>query len=338
MLDSLLNRLPVEDAAAAALEFEPVPRMLGDHSLYRRMTLTPASCGHNSLFLAQVADWTWGTVSETCGTEMYREKNGNGMPTYLSFYYLRILGGPAMQMHQLTFGDVIDVVTTAYNFGSESILTLHRVARASPGGAPPRAVSAYELYERRDESCLYVESLNRWITRSRPGNEALVKSSPAGIVTSHLPVLPERHSPRLVYDVARRSGTFHDVASPEYEPVVDEYTVDYTIDAARDLNGVGLVFFASFASIVDSSLLKLWKHLGRDVDSFVNRVVRDRQICYAANVEVDTPVRLTLRSWRRRDDPREEIFNIVMRDPARDRLVLVCTLNIRSEHSSHASA
>jgi probable biosynthetic protein (TIGR04098 family) len=293
-------------------------------------------CGHNSLFLAQVADWTWSTVSTTCGTDMYREKNGSGMPTYLSFFYLRIAAGPAIQMHHLTFGDVIDVVTTAYNFGSESILTLHRVSRASENGAPPRPVDPFEFYERRDDRSLYVESLNRWITRSRPGNEALVKSSPEGIAVSHLPVLPDRYSPRLVYDVARKAETFHDVSSPDYEPVVEEYSLDYTIDAARDLNGVGLVFFASFASIIDSALLKLWKHLGRDVPSFVGRVVRDRRICYAANVEVDTTVRLTFRSWRRRDDPSEEVFNVVMRDAARDRLVLVSTLHIASEGPSHA--
>jgi len=141
----------------------------------------------------------------------------------------------------------------------------------------------------------------------------------------------------LAYDLARRTGTFHDLNSPDYEPVVEEFVLDYTIDAARDLNGVRLVFFASFASIIDSSLLKLWKHLGRDVESFLNRVVRDRQICYTANAENDSNLRLTFRSWRRRDDPREEIFNVVIREPARDRLVLVSTLHIRSEQPSHAN-
>ncbi|HKO54662.1 MAG TPA: LnmK family bifunctional acyltransferase/decarboxylase [Thermoanaerobaculia bacterium] len=315
----------------------PSAQLLDGHSLYRRVTLTPSMCGHNCLFLAQVADWTWETVSTTCGTDMYREKNGGGLPTYLSFFYLRVCATPALQMHQFTFGDVIDVVTTAYNFGTESMLTLHRVGRASQNGAPPRAVDPFEFYERRDDGCLYVESLNRWITRSRPAsNESLVKSSPEGIAIRHLPVLPDRYSPRLSYDVARKAETFHDVASLDYEPLVEEYVVDYPIDAARDLNGVGLVFFASFNSMIDSSLLKLWKHLGRDVPSFLNRVVRDRRICYTANAEIDSTLRVTLRSWRRRDDPRQEIFNVVMRDPARDRLVLVSTLQIQSE-GRHAS-
>lgn len=313
----------------------PAAQLLGGHSLHRRVMLTPSMCGHNSLFLAQVADWTWETVSTVCGTDMYAEKNGEGLPTYLSFFYLRTSAGPGMQMHQFTFGDVIDVVTTAFNFGTESMLTLHRIERAAEDGAPPRPVDPVEFYERREDGVLHIESLNRWITRSRPAsNEALVRSSPAGIATSHLPVLPERYSPRLAYDLARKTTTFHDVASPDWEPVVEEHVLDYTIDGARDLNGVGLVFFAAFGSIIDSSLLRLWRHLGRDVPSFLARVVRDRRICYTANTEIDSALRITLRSWRRRDDPREEIFNVVMRESAGGRLVLVSTLQIRSD-SSH---
>lgn len=311
-----------------------VPELLGGHSLYRRQTLSPSMCGHNSLFVAQLADWTWETVSTACGTDMYLEKNAGGSPTYLSFFYLRMLAGPAAQMHNFTFGDVIDVTTTAYNFGTESMLTLHRVERAPRYGVAPRAVDPVEFYERRDPNALYIESLNRWITRSKPAsNEALVKSSPAGILTSHLPVLPDRYSPRLSYDVARKAGSFHDAASPDYELVVDDYTIDYTIDAARDLNGVRLVFFASFASIVESGLLKLWKHLGRGVQSFLDRVVLDRRICYVANAEIESPLQLTFKVWRRIDDPREEIVNVVIRDAARDRLVLVSTLKLQSEPS-----
>src|SRR6266576_2927135 len=250
----------------------PAPQLLGGDTVYRRVTITPSMCGHNSLFVAQLADWTWETVSTTCGTDMYNEKNESGLATYHAFFYLRMLAGPTVQMHKFTFGDVIDVVTTAFNFGTESLLTLLRIERVLHYSARPHPVDPFELHERRDDRCLYVESVNRWITRSRPeSNEALVKSSPKGIATSHLPVLPDRYSPRLAYDLARRTGSFHDLNSPDYEPVVEEFVVDYTIDAARDLNGVRLVFFASFVSIIDSGLLKLWKHLGRNVESFLNR-------------------------------------------------------------------
>lgn len=314
-----------------------MPQLLDGHSLYRRVMVTPSMCGHNCLFLANVGDWTWDAISTMCHTDVFREKNEAGQPVYPSAFYLRVCAGPAIQMHHFTFGDIVDVVTTVFNFGTESMLVLHRIGRAPQDGAPPSKGDPLEFYERRDDDCLYLEFVNRWIARSRStSNEQLVKSSPERVATKHLPVLPDRYSPRRSYDIARRVETFHDVASPDYEPVVEEYSVDYTIDAARDLNGVGLVFFASFNSIIDSGLLKLWRHLGRDVPSFVNRVVRDRQLCLTSNAEIDSTLQLTFRSWRRRDDPREEVFNVVVRDPARGCVVLVSTLQIQSEAINRA--
>jgi len=314
------------------------PQLLDGNSLYRRVMITPSACGHNCLFLAHLGDWTWEAISTMSHTDIFREKNEDGDPVYPSAFYLRVCGSPAIQMHHFTFGDVIDVVTSVFNFGSQSLLVLHRVERAPEDGAPPRPVDPSEFHERRDENRLYVQLVNRWIARSRKtSNEELFKSAPERFATRHLPVLPDRYSPRLSYDLARRAETFHDVASPDYEPVVEEFAVDYTIDAARDLNGVGLVYFASFQSIVDSALLKLWRHLGRDVHSFINRVVRDRQAVILSNAEIDSDLRLILRSWRRRDDPRQEVFNVVIRHPARDRAVVVSTLQIQSEAPIHAS-
>jgi hypothetical protein len=77
--------------------------------------------------------------------------------------------------------------------------------------------------------------------------------------------------------------------------------------------------------------------MGRDVPTFLSRVVSDRRICYTANADIDSTLRITFRVWRRRDDPRQEVFNVVMRDSARDRLVLVSTMNIQSESTRHAS-
>jgi len=319
-------------------DVRPAPLLIGGDSLHRRVMLTPSMCGHNCLFLAQIADWTWQTVSTTCGTAIYRETNDQGLPAYLSFYYLRTCGSASIQSRQLTFGDELDVVTTAFNFGTESMLTLHRITRLGDAGPSVEPVTLDEFHEHRRPNCLYVEALNRWVTRSRPtSNDALVRSSPTGIVTAHLPAVPDRYSPRGTYDRARRLGTFH---NPEeaYETIVDDFTVDYTIDAARDLNGVGLVFFAAFAVIVDSALLKLWTRLGRDVTSFMTRIVRDQRICYTANAENDSRLRLTLCLWRRRNEPRDEVFNVLVHDIDRDCRVLVTTLWMQSPEESHRAS
>src|ERR1041385_1937666 len=159
------------------------PALIDGHSLHRRVMLWSSMCGHNSLFLAQMADWTWQTISVTCGTNLYRETNDHGLPAYLSFFYLRICGSPSIQPRQFTFGDELDVVTSAFNFGTESMLTLHRITRLRDAGPSVEPVTLDEFHEHRRQDCLYIQSLNRWVTRSSPtSNDALVRSSPTGIV------------------------------------------------------------------------------------------------------------------------------------------------------------
>jgi len=60
-------------------------------------------------------------------------------------------------------------------------------------------------------------------------------------------------------------------------------------------------------SIIDGALLKLWKHLGRSAQSFLNRVVLDHKLCYLGNADIDSVLRITLRSWRKVGDPGHEV-------------------------------
>jgi probable biosynthetic protein (TIGR04098 family) len=170
-----------------------------------------------------------------------------------------------------------------------------------------------------------VENFNRWISRGRPGsNVGLVTSAPVDFRHEHLPELPGRYSPRLVYGRARATGTFHH--EPGWHRHTEAFEVVYPVDASRDLNGVGLLYFASYFSIIDGALLKLWRHLGRDGRSFLDRVVLDQKLCYLGNADHDTVLRLTLDAWRG-PEPDQEVIDVTMTD--RGRPLAVCTLRIQ---------
>ena len=94
---------PAEDA------FEAVDAK----SVYRRVTVKPAMSGHNSLFVGQIGDWTWDTVTALCGTNVFTATNASGAPTYLAFYYFHLRGSPVLHSAGLTFGDRLEVVSTA---------------------------------------------------------------------------------------------------------------------------------------------------------------------------------------------------------------------------------
>jgi len=305
---------------------------VGTSSVYRRVTVKPAMSGHNSLFVGQIGDWTWDAVTALCGTNVFSAANASGAPTYLAFYYFHIRSSPTLQSARLTFGDRIEVVSTVFNFGSESILTLHRIKKEGQGEISAQPIDLQEFYDFPRNDCLYVETFNRWVARSREeSNQDLIKSSPVDFKYAHLRSLPDRYSPRLVCGYARINNTFHDTQSLEHVCVVDGFDTEYRIDITRDLNGVGLVYFAAYFSIIDGALLKLWKHLGRSPRSFLNRVVLDHKLCYFGNADIDSLLKVTLKSWRKVDDPGHEVFNAVIQDRETTRVIAVSTMQVVSE-------
>lgn len=304
---------------------------VGTSSVCRRITVRPAMSGHNSLFVGQIGDWTWDAVTALCGTNVFSAINASGAPTYLAFYYFHMKSSPTIHSTSLTFGDRLEIISTLFDFGSESVLTLHRIKKEGQCEIPAQPLDLEEFYDSPRNDCLYVETFNRWIARSREkSNQDLIKSSPVDFKYAHLYSLPDRYSPRLVCGYARTNNTFHDTQSPEYVCVVDGFNTEYRIDITRDINGVGLVYFAAYFSIIDGALLKLWKHLGRSGPSFLNRVVLDHKLCYFGNADVDSLLRIKLRSWRKVGDPGHEVYNTVIEDCETARIIAVSTMHVLS--------
>ncbi len=297
-------------------------------SLKRREVIKPSMCGHNSLFVGQVGDWTWDAVNELCNTNVFKAENAAGLPTYLSFYYYHIKASENMHLGKLTFGDLIDIDTKLYSFGSESILTLHRVEGVKKDDPPDTdPLTLKEFFEEPKDNCIYVENFNRWVTRSKPGsNENLVKSSPADFQVAHLPELPEQYSPRRIYDFARRQMTFLAEETRNSLEKVESFSWDYQIDITRDLNGVGLLYFASYFSIVDKALWQVWSRQGRSNRDYLDRIITDHKLCFMGNANLDARLRLDITLWRGADC---EYIDVVMNDTDSERSIAVATVKVK---------
>ncbi|MFD4205321.1 LnmK family bifunctional acyltransferase/decarboxylase [Micromonospora tulbaghiae] len=309
---------------------QPEVTLLDSSSVHRRLTIKPAMCGHNTLFVSQLGDWTWDTVTAACGTDVFNARNEAGAPTYLAFYYFHIRATPRVHLRRFTFGDRLSVDSTVFGFGSESVLTLHRIALGGDG--PGRPIDPLEFFDAPRDDCMYVQNFNRWITRGRDGgNRNLVRSSPTDFTHEHLPALPERYSPRHVYQRARAAGTFHDATGPGWRAGVEDFELIYPIDITRDINGVGLIYYAAYFSVVDWALLRLWRHLGRDDRTFLARVVVDHKMCYLGNAQLDSVLRIRMKTWENRDDPTEEVVNVLIEDQETTAVLAVSTLTLRHE-------
>ncbi|MFF2625121.1 LnmK family bifunctional acyltransferase/decarboxylase [Kitasatospora griseola] len=295
------------------------------HTVVRQATVTPSMSGFNAQLYARIGDWTWDAVSSVCSTDVLTARTESGDPTYLAFYYFHAQSTGAVHPYRFSFGDRIDVVSGVFAAGGDSTLTLHRLSPA--GAVDPGAFHWREFYGEPRPDCLYVENFNRWIARSAPGrNRGLERSAPHDFTHEHLPTVPRQYyAPRLCV-AARGSGTFrrHDT---DHRPVVKGYTVRRPVDLARDFNPVGLMYFASYFSVVDSALWELWRVLGRDSATFLGRRIGDQKINYVGNVDPDDTLDVTLTLRQSRTEPLDELLDAVVRVDGR--LIAVSTIAYR---------
>ncbi|RSM81625.1 biosynthesis cluster domain-containing protein [Kibdelosporangium aridum] len=261
------------------------PLVKGEDGWLERVELiTPAMCGHNSLFMGQLGDWTWDAVGVSCQMNPYAAVDPEGNPVYLSFAYFRVKASEGLSAEQLTFGDRLRIRSKVLSCGGDSVLTLHQVNRDT--GDTRAAGCGVDGFFRYDTPrSIHVENFNRWIQRSgHDTNHGLRRATPVGFQLDNLEQVPDEHTPRRVWSQARKNASFRQHSDPAPEA---ELALTYEVSASRDLNGVGLLYFASYFSIVDWAVLSMWRGLGRSASSFLRRRVLDRQICYIANANAD---------------------------------------------------
>jgi len=286
-------------------------------------------CSGGSLIFGRIGDWTWETVAEACRTNVHAAHTAEGRPAYLSFYYYRVRGGK-VHPHGLTFGDELQVTSRVFQLGSQSVLTLHRLAPADLAldGAE---FAPEEAYEHPHPDCLYVENYNRWIARTRPGsNQRLAQVTPPDFQYAHLPRLPNQYSPRTAVNRAREAGTFVVEPPADFTVTGPVETYEYTLDVVRDLNGAGLVYFAAYFSIFDTALLRLWRSLGRDDKQFLQRKVIDQRVGYFGNADPGAVFTITVRRWCSAAHPEIELADMVMRDAVSGQLLAITSIELES--------
>ncbi|GAA3762404.1 LnmK family bifunctional acyltransferase/decarboxylase [Streptomyces tremellae] len=303
-------------------------RTVDGSSLSRHVVVAPGMCSGGSLVFGRIGDWTWEAVAAACRTNVHAARTPEGQPAYLSFYYFRVRGGDAVHPHGLAFGDELQVTSRVFQFGSQAVITLHRLAPAGLGLADT-PLSPAELYEHPHPDCLYAENFNRWIARSRPGsNRRLSQVAPPDFSYGALPRLPNPYSPRTLVGRAREAGSFYATPPPGLVPAGPAHTSEYALDVVRDLNGAGLVYFASYFSIFDTALLRVWRSLGRGDAQFLRRKVVDQKVGYFGNADPGAVFTITVRRWRSTARPSIEAADMALRDSGTGRLLAVAGVEI----------
>jgi probable biosynthetic protein (TIGR04098 family) len=211
--------------------------------------------------------------------------------------------------------------------GTESVLTLHRITPADNRVAT-EPVDYRELHDAPHAKSIYVENYNRWVARSKhDSNVDLIKSSPAGFNTDLLPEIPDEYSPRQLCWLARRERSCLPRSGASLT-LQKEMTLDYRVDITRDINGVGLLYFTTYFSVIDRALLELWRALQRSDQSFLGRAVRDQKVCFLGNVDNDSTMTVRVSLWSSDSTSGTEIYSVVIGVAGTDRVVAVASVEL----------
>ncbi|MET8524752.1 LnmK family bifunctional acyltransferase/decarboxylase [Micromonospora sp. NPDC005172] len=299
-----------------------------ERSAGRHVVVAPGMCSGGSLIFGTIGDWTWEAVAAACKLNVFNARNSVGNPAYLSFYYYRVRGGGVVHPHGLSFGDELQVSSRVFGLGVSSVLTLHRLAPAWLDVAET-PFEPTEFYDAPHPDCMYVENLNRWVSRSESdSNRHLYEAAPMEFSNSQLPKIPNQYSPRSALGHAREYGSFYASDAPNLTAVGGTFTTTYQLNIVRDFNGAGLLYFASYFSIFDGALLELWRSMGRSDRQFLERKLLDQRVGFFGNADSRTEVRISIRLWRDIRRPAVELADMAMHDLKTGRLLAVSATDL----------
>lgn len=256
-----------------------------------RHTAWPSLSAGPAVLVARLGDWTWEQVAQTYAVDVLAARTADHAPAYLSFHYCRYRATPIFHLGSPGFGDCLDVASLVLAAGPQSTLTLHCVTR----DGPPSHMSANDFFAAVPAGELRVEHLNRWITPGPTSNTQLTATTPVGFNPAGARPVDAPWPGRRRIRRARALTTFrHDAAVPAGEPC----ELGYTVDVARDLNAVGLLYFATYHGVVDWAVWRAWSCWGRRNSDFLSRCVVDQELLYLGNADAGSELAVVVGSWR----------------------------------------
>ncbi|MER5885379.1 LnmK family bifunctional acyltransferase/decarboxylase [Streptomyces sp. NPDC001941] len=338
--------VPVQPAARPYPHTGVTPS--GPGGLRRSVVADPGMCGPLASFVARVGDWTWDAVGRAADLDVCGARGADGDPCYLSFHHLRLrtggVGRDRAEPRRVTFGDRLDLRSRCYDAGRLSVLTSHRLAFATGAdgadgtdGADRADGADGAVGDPDDETraphpgSLRVDVLNTWVTRGEHGgNAGLLRRPPVGYDRTLLPSRPDALDPTLDCRAARTALAFPDPARAHW-PVAPgpAAAVDHEIDPVSDVNGAGLLYFATYVTLAERALYRQWRERGGSRGDFAARALCEARISYFGNADPDTVLRLVPVTRTDPAEPGYEKTDVTIRDVTDGRLLAVALFRHR---------
>src|SRR5436190_8145106 len=193
--------------------------------------------------LAHLQDVQWTGIGELTGTPASRHVDASGREVYASIYFVDLDGLPPAGLGAFRPDDDLDIVSSLGRYGQTMLEAEHALfsrgvlAPGLPEALPPGARVR----------------LSNVLVALGSGPEDLRIATPANARLDVIPTLPARpDSYRLIREAEAR-GSFG-LVPPDARRLLGEVAAfTLPVNPDRDLNGVGLLYFANYVAFMDAA-------------------------------------------------------------------------------------
>lgn len=186
--------------------------------------------------LAHVQDLQWTEIGRLVGTPASRLRDAEGREVYASIYYVEIDGLPDAGLRAFGPDDDLEVVSSLGRFGTTMLEVDHLLVR--PGAAPEGAPRV---------------RLSNVLVALGGGPDDLRIATPANARLEAIPTLPTQPESYRATREAQTRGTFGPAPEGAERIGTPAFAVTLPINPDRDLNGVGLLYFANYVAFLDAA-------------------------------------------------------------------------------------
>lgn len=193
--------------------------------------------------LAHAQDLQWTELGRLTGCPASRQRDAEGRDVYASIYFVDVDSPSPEGLRAFRPDDDVDILSTLGRYGQTMLEADHLLLPAGLLPDPEPATTPPGLRVR----------LSNVLVALGGGPDDLRISSPANARLDAIPALPTQpESYRLVREAQARGGFF---APPDDARALwtTPFVATLPINPDRDLNGVGLLYFANYVAFLDAA-------------------------------------------------------------------------------------
>jgi probable biosynthetic protein (TIGR04098 family) len=253
------------------------------------LLLDPRHTGVNNLseflFLMQLGAIQWQQIARFAGTRLRDFRSDFGNPVYASFYYIRETFPAERPLSFYALDDRLTILSKVHLCGSTVIDGEHRLC-------------GEETTAERSGALPSVRMSNVFVQK-QSGPDQLRVVVPANVDLDRFPRVESRPETYELAQRARAEGRFPRPAAAGFIPFGPAgFSFRYEINPDRDINGVGLVYFANYVAFLDMAERDLLRRVRMPEERIDRRSLVDREIAYFGNAKSTEALHIEVEAFR----------------------------------------